>query len=285
MRSSDRTLWYSFRDKDKWVTEAIDKVPPHRVGMHLALGLQSGQPVVAFADAIDGGISIARRSQGWSLSSLPAPPTQPDTGVSMGRGLAMSGRGGALALATYDAVGGDLILASHAASGWQSARFAGVDSTTGADLGDVGTPCSLARDVGGELIVAWRHRSANEVWVARSSGGEIVRRRVSAGNYQLPGRNVTRRRVVGTALDVVVRSDGRIAVALQDASRARIVVAVETVSGDFKRYEVPATGSPQIRPKLLARVDGSVVVSWLDLRSDGAGRLATWILNITGETP
>lgn len=289
LRSLDQTLWYASRQAGKWHRERIDVVPPNRTGARVTIALRAGLPVVAFEDAIDGGITIVTRSSDavWSLSSLPAPPPTRTDAATLGGTLALSGAGGGLALATYDSAGGDLVLASRGSSGWQSARFAGRDLSTGEDDGDVGLPCALARDISGELIVAWRHRTNNAVWIARSQGGEIVRRRVTDGTYSVAGRNIERRHVVGTAVDAAVRSDGRVAVAVQDASRARIMVAVETATGGFQSYQVPANGQPQVRPHLLAHVDGSLVVSWLELAPTGAGagRLATWTLSISGDTP
>ena len=289
LRTVDQTLWHAVRIDGKWDRTRIAAVPPNRVGHRIALALRGGLPTVAFEDAITGGISVVSRDTAgqWSFAALPAPAAVDGFAPALGGTLAISGAGGGLALATYDSVGGDLILASGGPSNWQAARFAGRDAATGVDDGDVGLPCALARDVAGELVVVWRHRTDNAVWVARSQGGAVARYKVSDGTYGVVGRAIERRHIVGTAVAAAVRSDGRVAVALQDASRARITVAVESATGDFKRYEVPATGRPQIRPQLLARVDGSLVVAWLELEATGAGagRLAMWTMSITAETP
>ena len=100
---------------------------------------------------------------GWSVEPVPAPPGAAELGGT----LALSGAGGGLSLATYDAVAGDLVLASRGTEGWQSARFAG--RAGDADAGDAGLPATLTRDLGGALIVVWRDRGRNAVRVARTS--------------------------------------------------------------------------------------------------------------------
>ena len=92
--------------------------------------------------------------------------------------------------------------------------------------------------------------------------------------------------MVGTALDVTILANGRLAVAWQDASAARIQLGVQSATGGFTITDVPASSGPQLRPRLLSRVDGSLLVGWLEFDpARGGGRPATWTWTPGGGAP
>tara|TARA_B100001094_G_C17707829_1_gene565847 strand:+ start:151 stop:525 length:375 start_codon:yes stop_codon:yes gene_type:complete len=123
--------------------------------------------------------------------------------------------------------------------------------------------------------------------LARSVGGKVQKSVITDGLYAVENRQISRRKIVGTALAIAVLPNGRSVVAVQDASQARIVVATEQANGQFKAAIMPTSDRAQFRPKLIGQVDGTVLVSWLEIDPNGSGegRLTTWILTQPGESP
>lgn len=268
IRSLDQTLWLARRVDNLWQAERVDAVPPKRVGASLALGVSPQRVLIAFEDTVSGGVSVATRNQGdtFTLEALPAPDQAP---IEVRGQVSVAATDSGATVAYYDAVAGDLVLSTYGdAKGWQSARFAGhaADGHT-----DAGLPCALARDLSGGLVVAWRDRTRNVVKLARSQGGKVQVEVIADGKYAFARRKLTRRHIVGTSLDVAVLPSGKIAVALQDASRGRVTLAVEQLQGGFKRMTFASNGRAQLRPQLVAHVDGSIGVAWLELAPNGQG--------------
>ena len=272
-----QTLWYGHRVDGRWTRKRIDAVPPKRAARTVAIALGQGRPLVAFEDELTDGVSVAVMSADgtFEVENVPLPG---GPAVKLKGELSFVGGAAGGTLGMYDAASGDLLLASRSSSGWKTARFAGHEPDV---YSDAGLPVRLGRDLSGSLLVVWRDRSANEVRVARSVGGKVQRSVVSDGLYSVPNRQLTRRNVVGTALSIAVQPTGRVAVGVQDASQARVFVALERPNGTFKTLNMPASGRAQYRPQVLQQVDGSLLVSWLELEPQGSGegRLTTWALS------
>lgn len=286
-RRGDGTLWHATRTNGTWTTNQINDIEPYKVKGDLAFAPWFGRPTLAFEDATSGQAVVASLDAGgtWLAEPVPTPPPIAGTSSSIGGPIRISAHGAALSLAWYDPVGGDLVVATRGAT-WLVSRLGGRDPTTGADTSDAGAPCALTRDLDGGLIAAWRDRTAGEVRVARSAAGAIAVQTVSDGTATDTELGVDRRHVVGTALDVTILANGRLAVAWQDASAARIQLGVQNASGGFSVADVPASTGPQLRPRLLSRVDGTVLVGWLELDAvHGGGRPATWTWTPGGGTP
>ncbi len=278
LRRSDSSAWYGRVDGENFERSPLVLPGDLRPGERFALAIHAGEPVLAFVAAGGGGVRLGRRAAAgtWSVETVPPPPASPAGPPSIEGDLAIAADTGSVAVAWYDPVGGDLIVATRSAS-WQVSRIAGRHGATGADDGDAGSPCQLARDTLGGLVVAWRDRSRNHVEWARSAGGNITRAIVTDGAYVDPALGVTRRDTVGTALDAVMLANGRLAIAWQNASRSRIELAVQGAGGGLQRQELPNSGRIQLRPRLLARVDGGFWLGWLELEPAlGGGRLVLW---------
>ncbi len=278
LRRSDGSAWYG-RVDDEGVERAALLLPGDlRLSERFAVTTQAGEPVLAFVATGGGGVRLGRRATdgAWSVESVPPPAATAAGGPGIEGDLAIVADAGSVAVAWYDPVGGDLIVASRAAI-WQVSRVAGRNGVTGADEGDAGSPCQLARDALGGLVVAWRDRSRNRVEWARSAGGSIARATVTDGSYVDPALGVTRRHTVGTALDAVMLANGRLAIAWQNASSSRVELAVQGPGGGLQRQELPTSGRTQLRPRLLPRVDGGFWLGWLELEPAlGGGRLVLW---------
>ena len=140
----------------------------------------------------------------------------------------------------------------------------------------------------GELTILYRDRRRNRLMVIRDDGGKVVKSQVSDGGYQVPKRPHRRRAVIGTAMSMVILPSGRLAVAYQDASRLRIKVAIENAFGKFTEVDVPNQGRPQVWPRLLSQVDGTLLVAFLELDpavAPPSGRISTWTFPVTAGQP
>ncbi|MBP46443.1 MAG: hypothetical protein CMH53_00700 [Myxococcales bacterium] len=279
----EQTLWYGLRTQGRWKRTRIDAVPPKRAARHVAITLFQGAPLIAFEDEINGGVSVVTRDDKgvFSVETVPLPT---GANVVLQGDLSLVGGLSGVTLGMYDAIEGDLLLASRSSTGWKTARFAGNEPNMGSDAG---LPVVLGRDLAGGLLVAWRDRTRNEVMLARSVGGKVQKSVITDGLYAVENRQISRRKIVGTALAIAVLPNGRSVVAVQDASQARIVVATEQANGQFKAAIMPTSDRAQFRPKLIGQVDGTVLVSWLEIDPNGSGegRLTTWILTQPGESP
>lgn len=272
VRRSDGSLWYGRREGGTWLRERVTAIAPHRPGDRLALALWNGVPTVAFDEIGTGRLfSTARANDGtWTAEEVPLPPDVDGKVARVGGTLVASAQAGSLTLAFYEPGGGDLVIATRTAA-WVASRLVGraADGTT--DAGDAGRPCALARDTKGGLVVAYRDRSANSVRLLRSAAGAAADSLVDDGAYTDALTGVVRRDLVGTALDVVRMAGGGLAVAWQDASLARLRLAVEASNGQLQEVDLPATNRPQLRPRLLAQADGSLLLAWLELDGEQPG--------------
>lgn len=284
---TDAVLQYATGSPAGWQREAVPLAT--QVGPDVAIGLWQGQPVVAWRALDPPGLRLAHRQDGaWTTEGVPAAPLpgQPTATVDEGHGLSLAMLSSGPALVSYEATGGDLILAVRTGTAWNVARIAGRDAVTGQDTGDAGATSALTVGPTGELAVAYRDRTSGRVMLARSKAG-VVTQEVVATGLQTDAQTGTQRvDLVGTALAVALRPSGRAVVALQDASHARVELAIQSSSGTFTRTSLPGDG-PQAWPALQTLADGSIAVAWVELRpalGPGAGQLRTLIVP-PGGTP
>jgi len=287
LRPGDATLWYAVGGKGTWQREAVAVAAAGSVAGPIAIGLWQDQPTVAYRSADSTRIRVARRQGGgaWLLEEVPPPPAKAASPVDVGRSLAMLITPAGPVLAAYDAVAGDLLLAARGATGWSVARLAGTDVVTGADTGDVGRPLAMALGPGGDVVVAYRDADRGEVRIVRAHAGIAAHEVVTSGARPHPATGTVRMELVGTALAVAVLPDGRAVVAVQDATRLRVLVAVEQPSGSFAVLPAPDTGRAQAWPQLLLQESGAMVCTYVEIdvqRGPGGGRLVAWPVPTSG---
>jgi hypothetical protein len=277
LRRADDSLWIARRRGEVWHRERIDALGGLRPSGRLAIAVWKGAPAVAFADADAGALWLLTPAEGagWQRLAVPLPAAIDGKPARVDGVLVAHGHGALLSLAFYEPAGGDLVVVSKGAE-WVASRLAG-RALDGSDDGDVGRPCALTRDALGGLVVAARDRARNEVVVFHSQAGAITRRLIDDGAQPVPALALTRSVLVGTALDLQRLADGRLAVVWQDGSQARIRLAVEQPGGAFTRVELPVGDRPQLHPRLLAQVDGSLLVAWIELEDPAlGGRVGSW---------
>ena len=291
LRQSDATLWYAVGSPGGWHREQVLLAAPGSVSRQMAIGLWLGAPTIAYRDNDIRGIRVVRRDDTgtWKTETVPAPlprpgraATQPD----LGRSLAMAIMPAGPAIAAYDAVDGDLVLAVRSAESWSVARIAGSDPVTGADTGDCGDPSALALGPGGDLVVAYRNRSSGQVLVARSKSGVISHQVVASAAWTDKASNSQRVGLLGTSLAVTLLPSGRALVAMQDGSHIDVQVAAETPGGSFVAVKGSGSDGPHAWPSLLSRADGVVVASVALNAAFGpaGGSLEKWTVP-AGDTP
>jgi hypothetical protein len=280
-RAGDSTLWYAVQGANGWQREQIPVATPGTVGAALAIGLWQGHPVVAWRALDIQNVRVARKlTEGWTVEALPAPaglPGDATATVDLGRALALVVTPNGPALAAYEATRGDLVLATRPADVWKVTRLAGVDAKTGLDTGDFGMPVAAALGPAGDLVLTYRDRLNDRVYLARAKSGVFTQEVVMDGQRQDPVHKTARSDLLGTVLSVVVLPTGLAVVAAQDASTMRIRVAVERPSGGFVSYDVP--GTLQAWPSLVSQPDATAACLWLDLANPerpGSGRLQRW---------
>jgi len=225
------------------------------------------EPMLAWRSDAPPGIRFAHRTgSAWSVEDVPpAPwPNQPAAPVQQGGSLSIVAVPAGVAVAGYEAIGGDLVLAVRTGGLWQVARIAGRDPTTGSDLGDMGSTVALAAGPSGDLAIAYTDRSHDRVMLAMSHAGVVTQTVVEEGLQPDPETGLGRADLIGTALAVAILPDGRAVVASQDASHLRIHLAVQTIGGSFVHQTV-ASLEPQLWPALVASPPGAVTVGWLAL--------------------
>ncbi len=289
VRIKDNTLWYAQRKTGSWQVEQVLAAPKGTVGDRVEMALWRQRPAIVYRSTPDHQLYFVHQDTAgaWQHESIPGPPVESDQSLDLGASLAISSWEDAISVATHDAVGRDLILASRKNGAWTAARLHGAGSGDEPG-GDVGRPCALARTLTGDLLIAYRDAGRNEVRVLSNEAGKSVDRRVTDGGYLTHDQGQRRRRLVGTALSVSALANGRVAVAFMDASRLRIQVAIQKVDGEFSVVDVPHQGRPQAWPSLLTQVDGTLLVAYLELdpqRSPPSGRILTWTLPVAAVQP
>ena len=280
-RQTDATLWYAAGGATQWSRQQI--AVDGEIGRDVAIGLFQGAPVVAYHSEKTHTIHVAQRgaTSEWQIEQVPAPA--PVAGLTVaadvGRSLSMAIGPSGPAISAYDASAGDLILAARSGGVWSVVRLAGTDAASGVDTGDVGDPSALAVGPTGELAVAYRNRSSGQVQLVRSKAGEISTQVVLSGEHTDDSSQLSRVDVVGSALDIAVLADGGVAVAMQNGSTMRVIVAVDKATGGFKRIDVP--GDAHAWPRLLRQTDGGLAVGYIALSGQGGpstGRFDHWNL-------
>ncbi len=287
-RAGDATLWYATQGPSGWQREQVTVAAAGTVGAALAIGIWQDNPVIAWRALDIQNVRVAHKvGDSWLLETLPPPAALPgDTtvAVDLGRSLALVVLPGGPAVAAYEATRGDLVLAVRGAQTWDVSRLAGVDPKSGADLGDVGMPVAAALGPASELVLAYRDRANDRVWLARSKAGVLSNQLVMDGQRVDPVHQTTRSDLLGTVLAVVVLPTGLAVVAAQDGSAMHVRVAAETPAGGFATYTVP--GTLQAWPTLVVQPDATALCLWLDLTdpaAPGTGRLQRWAVPQGGE--
>lgn len=262
VRTGDGAVMLSERKPQGWVRTVVPAIAPGTVHTAIAIAMWRQQPVIVCADAMPSRLRVVARQDDGSWSALPldlaadlpsghAPPA-------VAGSLSASGSSASLTVACHDRVNGELVVATRSTA-WQVTRFPSAQAN-----GSAGAVNALSRGSAGTVAVVWRDQSANTVQLARSAAGAVTTALVADGRYIVPDLGLERTATVGTALDVAVLPNGRAAVAWQDASSARVKVAVEGLGGTWHHAELPDNGLAQVRPRLLPRIDGSLVVGWLE---------------------
>ena len=280
VRGGDATLWYASGGSTGWQRDPQPLAAPGTMGRDVAIGLWQGAPVVAWRSTAPGGLHVSRRQAGqWTDEIVPPPvlPGQPSASVDEGHGLSLAMLPSGPALVSYEAHGGDLVLAVRSGTAWNVARIAGRDPATGWDAGDMGATAASAVGQAGELAVAYRDRTSGRVLLSRSKAGVVTQEVVADGRVLDPASGTQRANLVGTSLAVAILPNGRAVIAIQDASRLRLDLAIQTPSGTFTHNALPGDG-PQAWPVLTALEGGSIGLAWVELQSGrgpGGGILRT----------
>lgn len=261
-RASDRSITYA-----EGTSALLSRDPaPLAVAAArpIALALTATDTAVAWqSDA--GKVHVALRHAGlWQLEQVPQPPAAPEVAPRPGAAVALAALPTGLALAYYDAAAGDLVLGTRTAGAWKVARIAGRDLASGADQGDVGDTIAMATGPAGKLAIAYRDRSRGRVMLATSQGGVVSHTAVDGGLRLDAETGLGRVDLLGSSLAVAVLADGRVVVAMQDASRARIRVASETPAGTFVVRQLAGTEG-QAWPVLGAVSSAGLQLGWLGL--------------------
>lgn len=268
VRSGDDSLWYATGGSNGWQRDNQPLAPPGTAGRDVAIGMWQNTPLVAWRALDISGIRVARRiGATWTIETVPTPPLpgQPNAALDLGRSLSMAMLPSGPALVSYEAAGGDLVLAVRSGTDWKVARVAGRNPTTGQDEDDVGATSALAVGPAGELAVAYRDRSHGRVMLARSKAGVLTQIQIAGGLVVDAKTGQQHVDLVGTVLAVAVLADGRAVVAIQDASNLRIDVAIQTPAGGFEHHALAGDGL-QAWPSLRVAGDGSMQVGWIALQ-------------------
>ncbi len=289
VRANDATLWYAQRKTGAWQVEEVSVAPAGTVGDRVDIALWRDHPAIVYRSTPGHQLFFVHRdaANAWRRELIPGPPLMAGETLDLGASLALSPWEDAISVATYDAVGGDLVLAARKNGLWTAVRQLGAGP--GASPGDdLGRPAALARTLAGDLVIAYRDGGRNEVRLLRNEAGKSVDRLVADGGYFTHGAGQRRRHLVGTALSVSAMANGRVAIAFMNASQLRIQVALQNADGGFSLVEVPHQGRPQVWPRLLTQVDGTLLVAYLELapqQSPPSGRILTWTLPVAAVQP
>lgn len=267
IRPSDHTLWFAEQKSKGWQREQVATAASGPV----ALTRHQETLTIAYRRADMASLKVAlREAPGtWSVQDVPM-PTPPANSqkvtADLGKSIAIVSGPSGLALSAYDATYGDLVLAVRAGNSWSVSRIAGADPATGAEIGDVGDPSALAVGPDGGLVLAYRDNTAGQLVLSRSAGGKMTRQVVTDGSVAGPAGTKTQD-LVGTAISLAVRDDGRAVIAWFNGTKWRVEYAIQKQSGafDLSTLPAPASARPQAWPSLSLNLDGSVWLSWVAL--------------------
>lgn len=283
VRPADHTVWLASEKGGGWQAAAIDKNQTGAVADPIALGAVGDRAVLAMRQTATAALAVAEQQANgaWTVAAVPM-PAAPRAGLpassDVGRSLAMLALPNGPAISAYDATYGDLILAVRSADQWSSIRLAGWDSKTSQDDGDAGDPSALALAPDGALLVAYRDAKRGEIRLARVAGGSVTVQTVQTGLTPGPAGTQTLD-LLGTALAMGVRPDGRIGMAWFNGSAWRASLLLQRANGTFATAPATATAAATLNlfPSLAIGADGAAWFAYIDVghgRAPSAGRLA-----------
>ena len=297
LRASDGSVWCAWSRMD-WAPVQV-----HKGGAEGSLALAADNTTVWLAsrDALARTVAVAslphptdrRSADAWSRSLVTAPTGMGDpaaTPLDLGRWLAMTVTAGGPVLAAYEAIGGDLVLATRSDTGWQASRVAGRDRTTGANTTDAGQAVAMTVALGGALLVAYRDRTLDEVVLLRDVSGVVTTNVVGNGTRLDSTTGTQRSALYGSQIALAARPDGRAVVAIADGVRWAVDVAAERPDGSFAHAAMtPAeTGGPLSFPALEVTSPSSVRVYALRARPEAGpagNQIEAKTLDLSGALP
>jgi len=258
LRQADGSVWCA-RSRHNW---RVHQVLAGGVEAPLAVATGPGTTWLAVRDPVQRTVRVAwqdhpaendRDPRPWTTSLLTAPtgmgdaPGQP---LDLGRSLAIVATASGPVLAAYEAIGGDLVLATQEANTWQAARVAGRDRNTGQNTTDAGNGLAMVVAPGGDLLVAYRDKTLSSVYLLRDRSGVTSASLVGSGLVVDPATQTQRATLYGARLALAALADGRAVVASHDATRWQVDVAVEKPTGDFSHTWLTAAqaGGPLAWP-------------------------------------
>lgn len=260
LRTTDGSVGYAVLDDGPWHREDVAPAGSAR-GRAIAVAstLPSGPPVVAWQRADGGGPVVARRTAPtadsdavWGLDAMPPPPGRSAAQMIWGREVALLGRAGAVALGTVDLATGAVVLGLWSPAGWDVAQL--TDASAGRASGAV----ALTSTADGGLVVVWRDGRSNRVLATSAApDGTVHTAVVDDGRAAAADGHA---HVVGTALAATRLVDGRLVVASQDASAARVRLAIQQPSGGFSVQALGGASAPLLFPTVSRGPDGDVLV-------------------------
>lgn len=146
---------------------------------------------------------------------------------------------GALALAFYDRIHGNLVIASKSSGSWKSMVIDGA-SADGTDTGDKGIGTSLFIDDKGDWHISYVDGLSEGVSYAQVTKGTTVKlTAVVDDGVTLNGMpNADGQHIVGDDSSIFVGPSGEIHITYQDATAGKLRHAVGTPSGDVISWKV-----------------------------------------------
>jgi hypothetical protein len=260
LRQADGSVWCA-RSRHNW---RVHQVWAGGVEAPIALATGPSTAWLAVRDPIARTVLVAwqdhpaeseRDPRPWTTSLLTAPTGMgdaPGQALDLGQALALVATASGPVVAAYEAIGGDLVLATQDGGTWQAARVAGRDRTTGQDTTDAGNGLAMTVAPGGDLLVAYRDKTQSSVYLLRDRSGVTSASLVGTG-LQVDGATQTQRATLyGGRLALAALADGRAVVASHDATRWQVDVAVQKPTGDFTHTWLTAAqaGGPLAWPAL-----------------------------------
>lgn len=297
LRASDGSIWCAWSRLD-WVPVEVVSAG---ASAPLALAADSSSVWLASRDNVARTVALSelahpvdRRTVGnWKRSLLASPMGMgeaPGVPVDLGRWLALTATASGPVLAAYEAVGGDLVLATRSEGLWQANRIAGRDRLTGLDTTDAGQAVALAVAPGGALLVAWRDRSTDQVVLLRDQSGVTSTQIVGSGLHTDSQTATERSALYGSQIALAALPDGRAVLAVAEGMRWYVDVAHERPDGSFAHTALTAAevGGPLAFPALDVRGANAVAVHALRIRAESgpaANRMETTLLQLTTGGP